>query len=443
MSADRTALIVAWARSAVVPRGTGFAHLAPYQLGAPVLQALLQQAALPPEAVDAVVAGNALGAGGNPARMVALAAGLPERCAAMSVDSQCCAGLDSVAMGVGLLASGQASVVVAGGVESWSRSPLRLNRPLQANEAPVPYDRPVFAPPPWADPDMLDSAAHYAQHQGCAREQQDAYAVLSHQRAFDNAALLAHEIVPIAGVAHDPYPRRLDLARAARMPLLPASGLSRLAVSAQADGAAWVLLATEAACARWGLRPAFAWVANASVGTKPDTPLLAAERAATEALRRAGHLSPADLRVIELHDAFAVQGLDFCRRLGLSPQAINPMGGGLARGHPIGASATVALVRVLADLARDGQPGDRGLAAVAGAGGLGASVVVERLSVHKPNKLAQFTAGGAGAVHPGGGVGIPQGHAAHNLYLVAQTQGLPNQPGVRSERADGTGGQPL
>jgi acetyl-CoA C-acetyltransferase len=371
--------MVAWARSAVVPRGGGFGHLQAHDIGAPVLTALLQRAGLPPQAVDAVVAGNALGAGGNPARMVALAAGLPERCAALTVDTQCCAGLDAVALGVGLLASGQASVVVAGGVEAWSRAPVRMHRPQRADEAPEPYERPAFAPPPWSDPDMLASAAQYAEHIGCTREQQDRYAVLSHQRAVQHRECLTDEVVPVAGVSHDPYPRLLDLARVARMPTVPATRLGPLTVSAKADGAAWVLLATEQACARWGLRPQALWSASASVGVHPATPLLAAERAGAEAMHRAGRQQAADLRVIEVHDAFAVQGLDLCQRWELPPDAINRRGGGLARGHPIGASAAVALVRMLSDLARDGLPGDRGLAAVAGAGGLGASVVVERL----------------------------------------------------------------
>ncbi len=373
-------MIVDWARSAVVPRGGGFAHLQAHDIGAPVLKVLMQRAGLPREAVDAVVAGNALGAGGNPARLVALAAGLPERCAALTVDTQCCAGLDAVALGVGLLASGQASVVVAGGVEAWSRAPLRMHRPLRTDDAPVPYECPAFAPPPWPDPDMLASAARYADRMGCTREQQDRYAVLSHQRAVEHRAHLVDEIVPVAGVTQDPYPRLLDLARVARMPAVPNTGFSPVAVSAKADGAAWVLLATEQACMRWGLRPQAIWSASASVGVHPETPLLAAERAGTEAMRRAGCQQAADLRVIEVHDAFAVQGLDLCQCWALPPDAINRRGGGLARGHPIGASAAVALVRMLSDLARDGQPGDRGLAAVAGAGGLGASVVVERLS---------------------------------------------------------------
>jgi acetyl-CoA C-acetyltransferase len=379
------ALIAAWARSAVAPVGGAFRSLHAHELGAPVLRALLQRAGISPQAVDAVVIGNALGAGGNPARMLALAAGLPDRCAALSVDTQCCSGLDAIALAVGLLASGQASVVIAGGVEAWSRSPIRQTRPLHAGDAPVAYERPAFAPDPARDPDLLESAADYAAQQGISRAQQDAYAVHSHQRALQGQAWLSEEIVAVNGLQHDAYPRALTPERAARMPIAvqregaPECAVSTLAISTKADGAALVLLATPQACKHLGLTPRAAWLASASVGADPCTPLLAAQAAAQAALQRAGIDNAANLQAIELHDAFAVQGLSFCQALGLDPTAINRHGGGLARGHPIGASGAIAVVRLLADLQHDAAPGAHGLAAVAGAGGIGAAAIVERV----------------------------------------------------------------
>ena len=383
------ALIAAWARSAVAPLGGAFRNLQSHEIAAPVLRALLQRAGIGPEAVDAVVIGNALGAGGNPARMLARAANLPDRCAALSVDTQCCSGLDAIALAVGMLASGQASVVIAGGVEAWSRAPLRHHRPLHVGDVPVAYERPAFAPDPARDPDLLQSAADHAAQQHITRVQQDAYAVQSHQRALQSQDFLRDEIVEINGLQHDAYPRALTPERAARMPLAVQSAadaaastncaVSTLAISTKADGAALVLLATPQACKDLGLKPQAAWLASASVGADPGTPLLAAQVAAQLALQRAGLHSMAELRAIELHDAFAVQGLSFCSALGLRPEAINRRGGGIARGHPIGASGAVALVRLLTDLQQDAAPGARGLAAVAGAGGIGAAVIVERL----------------------------------------------------------------
>ena len=390
-----TALIAGWARSAVAPLGGAFGALQAHEIAAPVIQALLKRAGIGPEAVDAVVVGNALGAGGNPARLVVVAAGGPDACAACSIDTQCCSGLDAGSRAVGLIASGQASVIIAGGVEAWSRSPIRQHRPLRKGDTAVAYERPAFAPDPARDPDMLASAARYAAAQGWTRVAQDAYAVQSHERALAHQALLddaiVSEIISINGLTHDPYPRRISGALASRMPAVarqkeseceeaesPNCSLSALSISAKADAAGFVLLASPEACRALGLKPKAAWIASTSVGCPPETPLLAAEAATRAVLSRAGLTSADTLAVIELHDAFAVQGLSFCQALQIDPLRVNRGGGGLARGHPIGASAAIALVRLLAELSHE-KPSSFGLTAVAGAGGLGAAVIVQRL----------------------------------------------------------------
>lgn len=388
-------LIGAWARSAIVPKGGAFAQLAPDEIGAPVVRALLARAGMPSSAVDAVVAGNALGAGGNPARLVSLAAGLPDTTAAITIDTQCCAGLDAVAMAVGMVASGQASVVVAGGVEAWSRAPIRQHRPRHAGEMPLAFERPAFAPQAQRDPDMLVSAAQYALSHGITRTEQDGYAMLSHRTALAGREAVAREIVPVAGVDQDAYPRELRPDRVARMRAavsLATMGdrfaslqaqqedcsVSAVAISAKADGAAFVLVASAPACARLGLQPRAEWVAAGSAGVAPETPLLGAAAAARQVLRRVG-LDARHLQVVELHDAFAVQGISFCRELSLEPERINRRGGGLARGHPIGASGAVTLVRLLAELDRDPARSGIGLAAAAAAGGIGAAAVVRKI----------------------------------------------------------------
>jgi len=155
--------------------------------------------------------------------------------------------------------------------------------------------------------------------------------------------------------------------------------LSTVAVSPRADGAALLLLATPAACARLGLQARAYWCGAASVGGAPGAPMLCAMDAARTAQQRSGWRLE-DLDALELHDAFAAQGLAFCNALGLPQAAINRAGGGLARGHPIGASGAIALVRVLAQL--EAQPREqartlRGMACIAGAGGLGTAAWVE------------------------------------------------------------------
>ena len=388
----RPVYIASYARSAVVPVGGAFKPLPAHDLGAPVLHALLHKAQLPASAVQAVVLGNALGAGGNPARMLALAAGLPLHCAAYTVDTQCCAGLDAVALGASLIASGQADVVIAGGAEAWSRAPIRATRPLHAGDAPVPYERPAFAPHPQDDPDLLLAAARYAAAQGYSRTAQDQYAAASHARALQSASHLAGEIVPIHGVTQDTFPRPLTERHLARTPVAAQTddpavddaqrnlcAVSTVAISPKADGAALVLLASDKACTQYQLQPVAEWLQHCSLGGPPAMPLVLAADAATALLARTN--TPwSDLSAIELHDAFAVQGLQWQALLGqhgVDANMLNQHGGGIARGHPIGASGAIALVRVLGDL-EAAPAGALGLAAVAGAGGLGCAGLVQR-----------------------------------------------------------------
>ena len=379
--------ILAWARTPVAPVGGALAHCQPHELAAPLVARLLADTGLPAQAVDAVVLGNALGAGGNPARLLALAAGLPERVPAITLDSQCCAGLDAITHACGLLALGQADVVIAGGAEAWSRAPLRLRRSAQAGVAPVAYEQPPFTPWPARDPDMLQAALDGARRLGLTRAAQDAYALASHARALAARAEMAAEIVPVHGLCHDAYPRNLDAARVARMPAVAAGAspdgrdcsLSTVAVSPRADGAALLLLATPAACARLGLRARAHWRGAASVGGAPESPMLCAVDAARAAQQRSVWRLDG-LHALELHDAFAAQGLAFCDALGLPHEAINRGGGGLARGHPIGASGAIALVRVLGQLwvQQGAEAGAlRGVACIAGAGGLATATWVE------------------------------------------------------------------
>ena len=362
--------LLAGCRTPVAPRHGALRHHTPHTLAAPLVQHLLQTVGLPPEAVDTLILGNALGAGGNPARMTALAAGLPQRCATFSVDTQCCSGLDAINLAAARILSGQSDVVIAGGAEAWTRSPIRQHRPMDATQAAVPYERPAFTPWPARDPDPLQAAADYAARHGFTRHQQDAYARGSHARAVramePRRACTPFSILPLEGLLHDAYPRLLTERQASRMPVAaraptnthstdasdPDCALSRLVISPQADGAALVLMASAEFCARYGITPAAHWLGGLSLGADPDNPLTGA-LAAAETLLQRQRLDLDVLHAVELHDAFAVQGLAFQQALqsqGLDPARVNAWGGGLARGHPIGASGAIALVELLARL---------------------------------------------------------------------------------------------
>jgi len=390
MTTAASSVILGWGRSAVLPVGGTFAQLAPHQIAAPVLLAILQRYGIARAAVDTVIAGNALGAGGNPARMVALAAGLPDSVAALSVDTQCCASLDAVTLAHGLICAGNADIVIAGGVEAWSRAPIRQHRPRQVDAAAIPYDSPAFAPDPARDPDMLLAAARHALRAGITRAAQEAWSVSAHARAVAAQLRLQQEIVAIDGADHDSYPRLLQARHLARMPVASVSddegvdlairqahAVSRIAISPRADGAAFVVIASAAAARKWGLTPQFAWRASVAVGALPETPMLAAIDASAALLRRSGQ-TMADMWTVELHDAFAAQALAYCAALQLPADRLNRSGGGLSRGHPIGASGAVSLVQLLADMQHAAPSGALGLAAIAAAGGIGAAALVAR-----------------------------------------------------------------
>lgn len=376
---DRPArpLIVAARRTAVVPRGGAFARHEPHELAAPAIRAALADAGLSPDAVDEVVFGNALGAGGNPARLAALAAGLPEHVPASSLDTQCCSGLDAVLLAAHRVAAGEAEAVVAGGVESFSRAPIRMRRPKSRDEAPVAYDRPPFSPFATRDPDMLDAAAALAAARGITRAAQEAHAVASHAHA--RAAGPSPAIVALEGQDRDAFVRTLTPALAARLPVIAGDavhGLTAATTAVEADAAAALVVVSPGKAKALGATKALRLLASARVGGDPAMPPLAPIAAARRVLEKAG-LTIADLAAVEIMEAFAVQAMVFLEELAVPADIACRHGGMLARGHPIGASGAV----ILADLAHRLAPGERALAAIAAAGGLGTAVLVEAVTL--------------------------------------------------------------
>jgi acetyl-CoA C-acetyltransferase len=362
------AWVIAARRSAVVPRHGAFAALEPHQIAAPVLNAVLHDAGLTPDAVGELVLSNAVGPGGNPARVAALAAGWPERLAGLSLDRQCAGGLDALLLARALILSGQHDVVVAGGVESCSRRPLR-HRTYPDGRAPEPYDQAPFTPWPERDPQMTAAADALAARLGIDRAAQDRWAGESHAAALAAQDRLAREIVPVAGVAADPFARSLTPRLAARArPLCGTITAANMAVAA--DGAAFaVLVSDRLAAAHPG---AVQLSGGATLGGDPMLPGLAPVAAVRKVLDEAG-LGSADLTVAEIMEAFAVQAIACQAGTGLPRGIVNPGGGALARGHPIGASGAVLAVRLFHELR---GRGGRGIAAIAAAGGIATALLM-------------------------------------------------------------------
>ncbi|QFT58680.1 putative acetyl-CoA acyltransferase [Sulfitobacter sp. THAF37] len=363
-----TVWIAAACRSAVAPRDGALSALSLHDLGAPVIGAALAQAGLSTDQVDELIVSNALGAGGNPARVLALAAGLPERVAGLSLDRQCAGGLDALNLARQMILSGAAEVVVAGGVESYSRRPLRL-RTYPDGRAPAPYDQAAFTPWPDRDPDMTEAAHALGVALGIDRAAQDDWAMRSH------ALARAHvpeddEIVPLAGLRADAFTRDLRPALCRRAKVL-CGDITTANTAVAADGAAFVVVVSDR-LARRLTTPCLALRAGVTLGGTPDLPGLAPVAAIRQVLAAEG-LAPADLRAAEVMEAYAVQAVACVREAGLDPDIVNRGGGALARGHPVGASGAINAVRLFHTLRKQGGTG---LAAIAAAGGIGTALVL-------------------------------------------------------------------
>lgn len=368
-----SAYLIAARRTAVAPRDGAFRAVEAYDLAVPVIKAVLADAGIAPSEVEDVIFGNALYGGGNPARMVALAAGLSDNVPALTLDTQCCSGLDAVLMAATRVEAGEADIVLAGGVESFSRSPLRFVRPRGPDEAPREYRRPPFAPFADRDPDMIEAAAQLAQELGISREAQETFAVESHRKAF---GLDGAEIVTVENLKRDAFTRALDPKICARLPVIAGDaghGVTAATIAVEADAAAAVLVVSEKIAKH--AKHAARIIGGARRGGEPERPGLAPIAAVRAVLEKNG-VSADALTSAEIMEAFAVQAMACVSGLGIDPRIVNPGGGALARGHPIGASGAILCVRLFENKKAAQRSGFLGLAAIAAAGGLGSAILL-------------------------------------------------------------------
>jgi 3-oxoadipyl-CoA thiolase len=330
--------------------------------------------------VDDVVLGCANQAGEdnrNVARMALLLAGLPETVPGVTVNRLCGSGLDAVAMAARMVRSGEAELVIAGGVESMSRAPYVLGK----SETAFGRDQPLFdtvigwrfvnrlMKAQYGVESMPETAENVAGHFGISRADQDAFALRSQQRtlAAQQAGRFAAELVPVmvpdrkgavAAVDADEHPRATSLEALAKLstPFREGGTVTAGNASGVNDGACAVLVASERAAARYGLQPRARVVGTAVAGVPPRIMGIGPVPATRKLLARTGHELGAIDR-IELNEAFAAQGLAVLRQLGLPDDAahVNPDGGAIALGHPLGMSGARLVTTAMHSLARDGQ----------------------------------------------------------------------------------------
>ncbi|MFI0959947.1 thiolase family protein [Streptomyces sp. NPDC021080] len=369
----------------------------PDDLAAGVVRALVAEVpTLDPARVDDVYWGAANQAGEdnrNVARMAALLAGLPDSVPGATVNRLCASGLEAITTAARAIASGEADIVLAGGSESMSRAPFVLPRPDEALPHRI---ETVDTRLGWrlVNPAMKDlhgvlsmgeTAEEVAGRYGVSRERQDAFALRSHRRAADarkngcfDAELLPVERADGVIVDSDECVREdTSLDKLARLkPVFRAGGTVTAGnASPMNDGAAGVLLVSEEALNDLGLESLGRYVAGASAGVHPDVMGIGPVPATRKALARVGW-SVADIQEAEFNEAFAAQALACVDQLGIDPDLVNPTGGAIALGHPLGASGARILATLLHRMRRTGA--ERGLATMCVGVGQGSAVLVER-----------------------------------------------------------------
>lgn len=374
-------VIVSGARTPIGSFDGGLADIPAHELGAIAIRAVLDRAGLDPTEVEETILGQVLTAaqGQNPARQAHIRAGLVEAAPAWGVNQVCGSGLRAVTLGAQQILTGQAGIVIAGGQESMSLAPhaMHLRRRHRYGDRPM-IDTMVQdgLQDAFLDVHMGRTAEMVAARCGIGREAQDAFALNSQLKAAAARQALAEEIVPVGAVVADEHPRATTLAALARLrPAFQTDGTVTAGnASGLNDGAAAMLLMTEAEAARRGMTPLGRIVSHASVGVEPGLMGLAPVPAVRRALQRAGWRIE-DLDLVEANEAFAAQALAVNAELGWDPDIVNVNGGAIALGHPIGASGARLLVALLHEMRR--RRARRGLVTLCIGGGMGIALCVE------------------------------------------------------------------
>ncbi len=363
-------------------------------LGAVVVKEAIRRAGVAPAQVSDVILGCVLqaGAGMNVARQAALKAGLPVETPAETVNRVCGSGLAAVIHASAAVAAGDADLVVAGGTESMSNAPYLLRKARwglrMGHEELVDSMLADGLTCAIGACHMGMTAEEIASRYAISRDDQDAFALESQRRAARAAAegRFREEIVPVVvpqkkgeptAFEADEYPRA-DASADGLRKLRPAFRKDGTVTAGNAsginDGAAALVITSAAKAVALGRRPVARILASATAGVDPMVMGIGPVPAVRRALDRAG-LGVRDIDLVELNEAFAVQSLAVVRELGLDPARVNPLGGAIALGHPIGASGARILTTLIHALRARG--GGRGVAALCVGGGMGVAMVVE------------------------------------------------------------------
>ncbi|CPR71468.1 acetyl-CoA C-acetyltransferase [Mycobacteroides abscessus] len=380
------AYIVDATRTPVGKRGGGLAGVHPADMAAHVIKTVVGRHDIDPAAIDDVILGclDNIGAqAGDIARTAALAAGLPESVPGVTIDRQCGSAQQAVHFAAQAVMSGTADLIIAGGVQKMSQFPILCA--FGAGEAYGSTD-------PWTgcegwherygdqEISQFRGAELIARQWNLTREENEHFAFTSHQRALAAIAdgRFTKEITPYAGISVDEGPRAdTSLEKMAGLRTLVDGGVLTAAVASQiSDGAAALLIASENAVKRFGLTPRARVHHLSALGADPVMLLTAPIPATQHALKRTG-LSMDDIDLVEINEAFAPVVLAWLSELKADPAKVNPNGGAIALGHPIGCTGARLMTSLLYELERTG--GRYGLQTMCEGGGQANVTILERL----------------------------------------------------------------
>ncbi|MEL4503562.1 acetyl-CoA C-acyltransferase [Luteococcus sp. H138] len=396
------AYLVSGKRTPVGRYGGALSSVRPDDLAALTIKAVIDDAGLDPAVVDEVILGNANGAGEenrNVARMAWLLAGYPDTVPGITVNRLCASGMSAIGLASAMIQSGQAEVIVAGGVESMSRAPWVQAKPTAAFAKPGEsfdtsigwrFVNPVFAAQDKMTFSMPETAEEVARVDEISREDADAFAVRSHELALAaiEAGRFDAEIVPVpvkdrkgnvTMVTTDEGPRPgTSMEVLAKLKPVVKGGFNVTAGNASSlnDGASAIIVASEAAIEKYGLKARARVVQVTAAGVPAPIMGIGPVPATQKALERAGWTLDS-IGAVELNEAFASQSLACMRRLGLNSEIVNRDGGAIALGHPLGSSGSRITITLLGRMEREDV--ERGLATMCVGVGQGTAILVERV----------------------------------------------------------------
>ncbi|HMA18007.1 MAG TPA: acetyl-CoA C-acetyltransferase [Thermoanaerobaculia bacterium] len=396
MAANSEIVILEGARTPMAEYNGSFAEVSAIDLGVAAAKEALVRSATEPGEVDHVIFGNALQTSGDAiygARHVGLKAGVPKEVPALTVNRLCGSGFESIVQGAHRILLGEATTVLAGGMENMSQAPHVIRgarRGLKLGQGQLEDSLMVALLDSWSGLYMAQTSDRVAAKYGISRQEQDEYALSSQERAAAAwaACRLSEEVVPVevkAGrksvrVERDDHMRpETTLEALAKLP--PSFGKDGQVTAGNAsgivDGAAAVVVTSGENAVRKGVKPLGRLVSWGVVGCEPELMGLGPAPAARAALEKAG-LAKDDIDLWEINEAFAGQILGVVRELGLDRAKLNVNGGAIALGHPLAASGTRLTLTLLKELRRRGAR--YGLAGACIGGGQGIAVVLESLS---------------------------------------------------------------